>query len=143
MKIPLKAIIDLYRDSCSVSRNGRTTVLTTSLKTQKLLKFVLETGMMHQKPLAPLSRETACREVISTIETSLNAYYVDHWRLPDSLEALVENEDPYIEGGRDKLMDPWGTKIDYKPGRRGNFELRSAGPDCVLGNNDDITNNRE
>jgi len=86
-------------------------------------------------------RVPECLEVISTIETSLNAYYADHGRLPDSLEALVDNEEPYLIGGRDKLMDPWGTKIDYKPGQRGNFELRSAGPDCVLGNDDDITNN--
>ena len=89
------------------------------------------------------ARVTACREVIATIETSLNAYYADHGRLPDSLEALVsstDDEDPYIKGGKDKLMDPWGTTIDYKPGRRGNFELRSAGPDLQPGNDDDITN---
>ena len=89
------------------------------------------------------ARVTACRELINTIQTSMNSYYADNGTLPDSLDALVEStddRDPYIKGGKDKLLDPWGTPIEYTPGRRGNFGLRSAGPDQQLGNDDDITN---
>lgn len=89
------------------------------------------------------ARVTACREVIHTIETSLNSYYADYGSLPDSLDQLVEpadGRDPYIKGGASKLNDPWGVKIEYTPGERGNFVLRSSGPDKSLGNDDDITN---
>ncbi len=89
------------------------------------------------------ARVNACRENIHSIKIALDQYISENGRYPTEdqwIEAITGGEDPILEGGRDKLMDPWGQEIQYKLLSPKKFELRSPGPDGNLETEDDITN---
>lgn len=46
---------------------------------------------------------------------------------------------PSDQNASGAILDPWGTPIEMKLGQDGVFTIRSAGPDRVFGNADDIT----
>ncbi len=84
---------------------------------------------------------------IKELEGALQLFYFDVGRYPTSsegLEAIVykpRNLDswkgPYVT--KDLPKDPWRKPYIYRcPGRHGNYDLLSCGPDGVEGNADDI-----
>jgi len=94
----------------------------------------------------------AAQADINTFKTSLGLLEMDCGSYPatdQGLQALVTQpsnctnwKGPYIESGKIK-DDPWSHKYIYKcPGEKlpHSFDLYSAGPDGVEGNDDDIGN---
>lgn len=98
------------------------------------------------------AKETAAKTDIANLEVALDSFEIDTGRYPSNIEgirALVEEptnteEDwkgPYLKRG--VPVDPWGSEYNYKqPGQYNEYgyDLYSAGPDGINGNEDDITN---
>ncbi|MDM8565792.1 type II secretion system major pseudopilin GspG [Candidatus Halobeggiatoa sp. HSG11] len=81
-------------------------------------------------------RINAAATQMSSMEVALDAYRLDMFKYPSSLEALVKNsssnskwQGPYMKKGIPK--DPWGNEYQYKkPGREGrDYDLYSFGAD--------------
>jgi len=86
---------------------------------------------------------------ISHLESALQVYAFDMGRFPttaEGLQALAENpggstswNGPYLEKGVQN--DPWDRPFIYRnPGRTGEFDICSMGPDGTEGTDDDICN---
>ncbi len=98
------------------------------------------------------AKETAAKTDIRTISSCINTFELDTGRFPtntEGIEALVDEpsntkddwKGPYLERG--VPVDPWGKEYYYRqPGQYNEygFDLHSAGPDGISGNDDDITN---
>lgn len=87
----------------------------------------------------------AAKLKMTTLSQKLQQYRIDNYRYPNTeqgLNALLSNpgtkrwRGPYSE--KDKLLDPWDTEFGYESDGR-DFKIISAGPDGVLGNEDDIS----
>ena len=89
------------------------------------------------------ARVNACRENIHVIKIALDQYNQENGKYPSEdswKEAITGGDEPILEGGTDKLMDPWAQEIQYKLISRTKIELRSAGPDGQFETEDDLTN---
>lgn len=87
------------------------------------------------------ARITTTRGSIATIEQAVQIFGMKHnGKLPDALEELTAGTDDapgLLKEGA--LNDSWGTPFSYaRQGKR--FKITSAGPDCEMGSEDDITN---
>lgn len=90
----------------------------------------------------------AASSQISRLGMSVEAYYLDTGKTPDSLDALV-NEPPGVVGWNGPyvksslLKDPWGKDYQFRsPGEHGEFDIYSYGADGQSGGegkNADIT----
>lgn len=80
----------------------------------------------------------ATRGTIKALDTSIDSYMLDHSaKLPASLQELV----PYLKNAKGLPKDGWGLDFNYTPNHSdGSYTITSAGPDGVMGNEDDITN---
>ena len=98
------------------------------------------------------AKELRAEADVSVLSTSLALYEARSFKVPSTeqgLKALVERPrvDPIPERWRQLLeevpKDPWGREYKYAaPGKRSKkaFDVYSAGPDGVDGNEDDIGN---
>jgi len=87
------------------------------------------------------ARINATRTSISAISTAIGVFDATHSRLPDSLDELcVEDANGAALLSKSGLNDSWGTAFTYKKISKYKYEVRSAGPDAQMGNEDDITN---
>ncbi len=86
--------------------------------------------------------------VTSSLELPMQSYRLDIGSFPTKLDDLLVNpgkgnrwKGPYI---KDKLLDPWGNKYEYRvPPQKnvgGDYDLWSKGPDGQSGTQDDIGN---
>ena len=83
----------------------------------------------------------SARSSISGIATAVSTYEVQVGRFPDSLEDLtVETETRGALLDKGNLADAWGNPFQYRKVSKFKFEIRSAGPDGQMGNEDDIIN---
>ncbi len=84
---------------------------------------------------------------ISSFSSALDLYKLDVGRYPSSQEGLAALKDkppsadnwngPYVKNTT-SLNDPWGHPYTYaSPGRHGEFDLSSNGPDGETGNGAD------
>lgn len=91
------------------------------------------------KPVVDPYLEMSTKSEIDKIITDLQAYQRDNMnRIPDRREFPGWLERQYA-GGADR--DAWGTPYSYELERR-TYGLRSAGPDKVMGTDDDIVETR-
>jgi general secretion pathway protein G len=90
----------------------------------------------------------AASSQISRISMSVESFYLDTGKTPESLDELVEEpgnvvgwNGPYIK--RSILKDPWGRDYQFRsPGEHGDFDIYSLGADGQAGGegkNADIT----
>jgi general secretion pathway protein G len=90
----------------------------------------------------------AAASQISRIAMSVESFYLDTGKTPDSLDELVDEpgdvagwNGPYIK--RSILKDPWGREYQFRsPGQHGDFDIYSLGADGQSGGegkNADIT----
>jgi len=114
-----------------------------------ILASMVVPNLLGNKEKADIQK--AVSDVLA-LENALDMYKLDNGRYPSTeqgLDALVSQPqlDPmprsYREGGYIKRLpkDPWGS--DYlmlSPGERGRIDVFSAGPDTIVGNDDDIGN---
>ena len=91
------------------------------------------------------AREAAARASISAIASAVEVYQMDMGNYPSSLDDLVTDpgsanwDGPYVKGGKDAMIDPWGTPFSYKANGAA-FKVISAGKDRQTGSGDDLTN---
>jgi general secretion pathway protein G len=98
------------------------------------------------------AKEIAAKTEIANLENALDLFEIDTGRYPtntEGIEALLKEpsntkEDwkgPYLKRG--VPLDPWDKEYYYRqPGQYNEYgyDLHSAGPDGISGNEDDITN---
>lgn len=75
----------------------------------------LNTGSQAEK-----ARRRACRASIHTICVAIDTYQMDTGRYPASMDGLITSpgglntwDGPYIRGGAEALVDPWGQPYEY------------------------------
>ena len=87
------------------------------------------------------ARRTATRASISAICTAVATFDATKGRLPESLDELtVESADGAALLDKANLNDSWGNAFQYKKVSKFKYEVRSAGPDGQMGNEDDLIN---
>jgi general secretion pathway protein G len=94
------------------------------------------------------ARITAAKNDIRAIKSALDMYKLDNHKYPSTdqgLDALVEEPsgDPQPKNWNkylDRLpQDPWGNPYQYlNPGKHGDIDIFSYGPDGQQGGGDDI-----
>lgn len=86
------------------------------------------------------SDKEAARAQMSALASAVDGYYLEHRKLPQSLESLRGEDE---RGGGAWLggipNDPWGEPYDYVVAGRKRFTIRSGGPDRQIGTEDDLT----
>lgn len=93
---------------------------------------------------ADATRVNATRASIHAIGLQIGIYQMDTGRYPASLENLLTSSGepnwngPYLQGGKDQIVDSWGTPFSYKQ-EGASFKIISAGKDLQIGSADDIT----
>lgn len=94
--------------------------------------------MAYVKSASVKTAEVKIREAAKTIEI----YYYQNQRFPETLDELVTPEDETKEGvlKRSALFDPWKNELQYEINEGGDppFDLISFGPDGMEGTDDDI-----
>jgi len=114
--------------------------------------IALLAGLLVFKQMSSVddARMVAARANMNTVKVNLLSYQMSAGVMPSTeqgLKALVQRpeSDPRPMGWRKVLdevpRDPWGKEFIYKrPGVRHpeSFDISSAGPDGVPGNDDDI-----
>ena len=84
------------------------------------------------------TRITAAESGVAALKEACATYYIQHKKLPSSLDQLCEGDDPVLESDKG-LYDPWDNK--YEMELKGNKKLvviKSAGEDGEWGTEDDI-----
>jgi len=90
------------------------------------------------------ARIKATRASIAAIGTQIDVYQLDTGRYPSSLDNLLTSSGepnwngPYLRGGKDSIVDAWGTPFNYKQ-EGGSYKIISAGKDLQMGSEDDLT----
>jgi general secretion pathway protein G len=84
------------------------------------------------------AKKRATEATLKNVESQLKQYNMDQSSWPPDLQALVTAR--YLDNV--KLADGWGTPLVYDPrplGEGQDYQLGSAGPDKIAGNQDDIS----
>ncbi|MGE5741875.1 MAG: hypothetical protein ACM32H_07515 [Candidatus Aminicenantes bacterium RBG_16_66_30] len=89
------------------------------------LEIMVDKYLESKIKLTEVNLESLSREIL--------AFASEGEGLPESLEALKR-----LNPAAGALPDPWGTKIRYERLSDSSFRLRSAGPDRIFDNADDI-----
>lgn len=88
------------------------------------------------------TRITAAEAGVRAIQEACTTYYIQHKKLPTSLDQLVEGDDPVLEGGEGALYDPWDNKYEMESkGKK--IVVKSAGEDGEMGTEDDIRSDKK
>jgi prepilin-type N-terminal cleavage/methylation domain-containing protein len=88
------------------------------------------------------TRITAAEAGVRSLQEACTTYYIQHKKLPSSLDQLIEGDDPIIEGGEGALYDPWDNKYELEVrGKR--IIIKSAGEDGQMDTEDDIRSDFE
>ena len=64
-------------------------------------------------------------------------YQLKHKKYPTSLDQLCEGDDPILDSDK-PLYDPWDNKYEIEVKGKGRLVIKSAGPNGVMGDEDDI-----
>lgn len=105
-----------------------------------ILGVLAAVAMVNTQGIGKESRINATRMTIASIEKAAQAYEIRHSKFPDSLEQLMQSD-----GDRPPLLDAkaradsFGNAFAYKKTTH-SIEIRSAGPDGQMNNEDDIIN---
>ena len=94
------------------------------------LEIMVDKYLESKIKLTEVNLESLSREIL--------AFASEGEGLPESLEALKR-----LNPAAGALPDPWGTKIRYERLSDSSFRLRSAGPDRIFDNADDIVKYEE
>lgn len=94
------------------------------------------------------ARTSAAKNNIRAIASSLDMYKLDNYNYPTTdqgLEALAQRPDREPQPANwnrymDNIpVDPWGNKFHYlQPGKHGDIDVFSSGPNGRMGDEDDI-----
>ena len=90
------------------------------------------------------SQVSAAKSSIASVSLALDLYETDNGNFPASLQSLITKgseqnwRGPYLKKGEIPI-DPWGHEFVYALKENG-YEVRSPGPNGVVGDTDDVTN---
>lgn len=92
------------------------------------------------------ARIKATRASIAAISTQIDVYQLDMGIYPSSLDDLLDAPSggssnwngPYLRGGKNVLVDAWGTPFKYTKDDKG-YKITSAAKDTQMDSDDDIT----
>ena len=83
------------------------------------------------------TRITAAEAGVRALQEACTTYYIQHKKLPTSLDQLIEGDEPILDGGEGALYDPWDNKYEIETkGKK--IIIKSAGEDGQMGTEDDI-----
>ena len=83
------------------------------------------------------ANEAAAKQGVNALKEACTTYYINHKKMPTSLDQLVEGDDPILDNGDTGLYDPWGNKYEMEvKGKK--VIIKSAGEDGQMGTDDDI-----
>ena len=78
------------------------------------------------------TRITAAEAGVRSIQEACTTYYIQHKKMPTSLDQLIEGDEPILDGGEGALYDPWDTKYELETkGKR--IPVASTGPGLLAG----------
>jgi len=83
------------------------------------------------------AKEEIVKAQIEMLSSSVDAFFLDLSRCPQSLEELIVSVDnrwrgPYLSK-QIVPVDPWARKYEFKcPGEHGRFDLYSLGPNGMM-----------
>ncbi len=87
------------------------------------------------------ARVTAAESGTRALQEACTTYYINHKKMPSSLEQLIEGEEPILDGGEGALYDPWDNKYEMEvKGKK--IVVKSAGEDGQMGTEDDIRSDK-
>ena len=87
------------------------------------------------------TRVTAAEAGVRSLQEACTTYYIQHKKMPSSLDQLIEGEDPILDGGDGSLYDPWDNRYEMeKKGKK--IIIKSAGEDGQMGTEDDIRSDK-
>ncbi len=87
------------------------------------------------------TRVTAAEAGVRSLQEACTTYYIQHKKMPSSLEQLIEGEEPILDGGDGSLYDPWDNKYEMETkGKK--IVIKSAGEDGQMGTEDDIRSDK-
>ena len=111
-----------------------------------VLAAIVFFGFKHQDKVtsfvtAPvtLTQQAGVGVELSQIEAALERHRINYERYPrpEQFDAFMERN--FRSRLKDVRVDHWGTPYHYRLTDNGrSFELRSAGPDKILANDDDL-----
>ena len=98
-------------------------------------------AVINFKGASEEARRTATYRSIVTIEQAIQTYEIVTGSNPKSIEDLTSPVGSFKNGilKKNALNDGWATPFQLKF-NGDDFEIRSAGPDRVMGSADDLTN---
>ena len=83
------------------------------------------------------ANQTAAEQGVASLKEACATYYMNHKKLPSSLDQLCEGDDPILESDKG-LYDPWDNKYEMEKKGNNRVIIKSAGPDGQMGTDDDI-----
>ena len=130
---------EVKRDSRDAARAGFTlievmlvVIILGILATVVVVNFVGKSGE---------AKDSIARTSIQNICTAVEMYEMQVGHLPTAmsdLTASIGDTPPPLKNGIPK--DPWGTDFQYTKKSETSYEVRSAGKDQQMGNDNDLTN---
>lgn len=104
---------------------------------------ILATGAVIYVPrFLESGNKSAAQKEVQSLKTGVTMYWQQNRKYPNNLDVLVDtsgDKDPYVDGGEDVLIDPWGNKYELKfKGKNNSPYIVSGGPDGTIGTDDDI-----
>ena len=82
-------------------------------------------------------RIAAAEAGVCAIEMACATYFIEQGEMPTNLMQLVVGDNPFLDGGKDALYDPWMNNYEMEI-KGGKIVIKSAGEDGVMGTSDDI-----
>jgi general secretion pathway protein G len=131
----------MKRPDVSKKRNGRDGfTLIEVLLVVAILGILATVVVVNFGGKAEGAKIRATRASIAAVCTAIDLYEVEMGTYPSGLQDLTRATDEhgaYIRGG--VPTDSWGNTFQYTLKDRGNYIVKSAGPDGQMGTEDDIT----
>ena len=87
-------------------------------------------------------RIAAAEAGVCAIEMACATYFIEQGEMPTNLMQLVVGDNPFLDGGKDALYDPWMNNYEMEI-KGGKIVIKSAGEDGVMGTSDDIFSNKQ
>ena len=112
-----------------------------------IVALLVGAGIVHLTGVLGSGKEKRVKMDLSTLTSALRAYEMDNLVPPNQLQDLVNRPGGDVKRWRQFMKklpkDPWGNAYEYRnPGQHNpeSFDIFSAGPNRVPGDEDDIGN---
>ena len=133
--------------SPTIRRRNRGFTLIEMVLVLAIVALLVGAGIVHLTGVLGSGKEKRVMMDIQTLTSALRAYEMDNLVPPNQLQDLVTRPSGDVKRWRQFMRklpkDPWGNDYEYRnPGQHNtdSFDIYSAGPNRVPGDEDDIGN---